>query len=133
MFCVPACVCVRASASIESQHISLPMANLTLPEACASLFYTDKCTHTRTQGHTHTHFHITVELIKHNVPGLEQDREKEAFVCAVESCRVLSGRETGGSTLTASTQRTEEARGRGEKWKMCERKTEKTSRDKRGL
>lgn len=93
-------VCVRASASIESQHISLPMANLTLPEACASLFYTDKCTHTG----THTHFHITVELIKHNVPGLEQDREKEVFVCAVESCRVLGGRETGGSTLTASTQ-----------------------------
>lgn len=99
---LPVCVCVRASASIEIQHISLPMANLTLPEACASLYYTDKRTHT--QGHTYTHFHITVELIKHNVPGLEQDREKEVLLCAVESCRVLGGRETGGSTLTASTQ-----------------------------
>lgn len=70
------CVCVTVS--VESHLTPLPMAILTLlSEACTSLSHTDKYTFTN----THAHFHTTEELIKHNVPGWEQDWGKDMCAC----------------------------------------------------
>ncbi len=111
------CVFVCVTASVESHHTPLPMAILTLSQQGLHEFISCRQKHRHTN--THTHFHATEELIKHNVTGWEQvlGKRRES-VCVVESCRVLGGRETGRSTLTAPTH-TEQGEVRGEIELVC--------------
>ena len=60
--CVCACVC---TGPCESHHIPVPMAILTLPHPTKFISYRQEHIHT----HTLFFFNVTVELIKHNVPG----------------------------------------------------------------
>jgi len=59
---------------------------------------------------THWSFPVIEELIKHNMAVWERDWGKDVCLWVAESCRVLRGRETGGSSHTTLTQR-EQLRG----------------------